>query len=135
MDRTHSEDNFSDGIRIKVDPFYLADESNPGQNHFFWGYRVNIRNDGKETVTLTERYWRIVDCQGNVQEITGKGVVGEQPVLAPGETYGYASGATMTRPSGIMDGHYVMVTASGETFKVSVPAFSLDSPHGDVTRH
>ncbi len=135
MDKTHSGDIYTDGIHVQVDPFYLADESDPSQNHFFWGYRVRIRNDRRETVKLTARFWRIVDCQGSVQEIKGTGVVGEQPVLAPGETYGYASGATMTRPSGIMEGHYVMVTEAGETLKVQIPAFSLDSPHGDTTRH
>lgn len=135
MGKTHSKDIYMDAINVQVDPFYLADESSPGHNHFFWGYKVNIRNDGTETVKLTKRFWRIIDCTGSVQEIDGTGVVGEQPVLAPGETYGYASGATMTRPSGIMEGYYVMVTPSGETFKVPVPAFSLDSPHEDATRH
>ncbi len=135
MNSTHSEDIYVDGIWVHVDPFYMADESDPHHNHFFWGYRVNIRNDGSQTVKLTERFWRIVDSNGSIQEISGIGVVGEQPVLAPGESYGYASGATMTRPSGIMEGHYVMVTESGEAFKVPVPAFSLDSPHENSALH
>ncbi|WP_448189193.1 Co2+/Mg2+ efflux protein ApaG [Azospirillum sp. sgz301742] len=116
-------------IRITVDPMYLEDQSAPAENHFVWAYHVRIENEGSETVQLRTRYWRITDSFGRVQEVRGPGVVGEQPVLEPGEAFEYTSGTPLTAPSGIMVGSYQMETGRGETFDVAIPAFSLDSPH------
>jgi ApaG protein len=90
---------------------------------------VHIENQGGETVQLRSRHWRITDSLGRVQEVRGAGVVGEQPVLKPGETFEYTSGTPLPTPSGIMSGTYQMETPAGERFDVAIPAFSLDSPH------
>lgn len=116
-------------IRVTVNPMYLEDQSAPGENHFVWAYHVRIENEGSETVQLRTRYWRITDSFGRVQEVRGPGVVGEQPVLEPGEAFEYTSGTPLAAPSGIMVGSYQMETGCGETFDVAIPAFSLDSPH------
>ncbi|HYG91864.1 MAG TPA: Co2+/Mg2+ efflux protein ApaG [Azospirillum sp.] len=116
-------------IRITVNPMYLEDQSAPAENHFVWAYHVRIENEGSETVQLRTRYWRITDSFGRVQEVRGPGVVGEQPVLEPGEAFEYTSGTPLAAPSGIMVGSYQMETGRGETFDVAIPAFSLDSPH------
>jgi len=115
-------------IRVTVSPQYLEEQSVPEEQYFVWSYHVNIENTGKETVQLLNRHWRIADSMGRVQEVNGEGVVGEQPVLSPGENFEYTSGAPLTTASGMMVGRYEMTTRDGETFWISVPAFSLDSP-------
>jgi ApaG protein len=119
-------------IRVTVKPFYLEDQSAPDDNHFVWAYHVRIENIGMEKVQLRNRYWRITDAMGRVQEVRGSGVVGEQPVLEPGENFEYTSGTPLQTPSGIMVGTYQMEAADGEFFDVQIPAFSLDSPHQPV---
>jgi ApaG protein len=116
-------------IRITVRPFYLEDQSSPEEMHFVWAYHVRIENQGPETVQLRNRYWRITDSMGRIQEVRGAGVVGEQPVLKPGEAFEYTSGTPLATPSGIMVGTYQMESEKGELFDVNIPAFSLDSPH------
>ncbi len=116
-------------IRVVVRPFYLEDQSSPEEDHYVWAYHVEITNIGDETVQLRTRYWHITDALGRVHEVHGAGVVGEQPVLRPGETFEYTSGTPLATPSGIMVGRYRMVSESGEQFDVAIPAFSLDSPH------
>jgi ApaG protein len=115
-------------ITVTVEPHFLEEQSVPDARHYVWAYHVRIQNDGSETVQLMTRYWRITDSRGQVQEVRGDGVVGKQPVLKPGEAFEYASGAPLTTPSGIMVGTYQMVSESGESFDVNIPAFSLDSP-------
>src|SRR5690349_22802887 len=88
--RMYSETTRS--IKVTVKPFYLEDQSSPGDNHYVWAYHVRIENHGGETVQLRRRHWRITDGLGRVQEVRGPGVVGEQPVLQPGGTYEYTSG-------------------------------------------
>jgi ApaG protein len=119
-------------ITVTVEPFYLEDQSSPAENHYVWAYRVKISNGGVETVQLRRRHWRITDGRGQLQEVRGPGVVGEQPVLGPGESFEYTSGTPLPTPSGIMVGTYEMETRRGETFAVQIPAFSLDSPHQQV---
>lgn len=119
-------------IRITVDPVFLEDQSIPTQNHFVWAYHVRIENEGGETVQLRTRHWRITDALGRVQEVRGPGVVGEQPVLTPGESFEYTSGTPLATPSGIMVGSYQMEAANGEMFDAAIPAFSLDSPHETI---
>ena len=122
-------------IRVTVEPFYLEDQSSPSDNHFVWAYQVRIENLGTDTVQLVNRYWRITDSLGRVQEVRGAGVVGEQPTLKPGESFEYTSGTPLPTPSGIMVGTYEMQSASGRRFDVAVPAFSLDSPHEEARLH
>jgi ApaG protein len=117
------------GIRVSVQPFYLDSQSEPDENHFVWAYKVQIENAGAEIVQLRNRYWRITDARGQVKEVRGAGVVGEQPVLRPGESFEYTSGTPLSTASGIMGGTYEMHTAGGEVFEAEIPAFSLDSPH------
>ncbi|MEX2641936.1 MAG: Co2+/Mg2+ efflux protein ApaG [Acetobacterales bacterium] len=119
-------------ISVSVEPTYLADQSSPDDNHFVWAYRVRIENAGSETVQLKTRYWRITDSLGRVQEVRGSGVVGEQPVLSPGQAFEYTSGTPLPTPSGIMVGTYQVETRQGTRFDVEIPAFSLDSPHQEV---
>lgn len=116
-------------ITINVQPTFLEDESSPEDHRFIWAYTIRIENAGAETVQLLNRAWRITDANGHVEEVSGPGVVGEQPVLSPGEIYEYTSGCPLATPSGIMVGSYEMETQGGERFDVAVPAFSLDSPH------
>lgn len=117
------------GISVSVRPFYLEEQSSPEDDRFVWAYKVNIQNRGKDTVQLLNRHWRITDKHGRIQEHRGPGVVGEQPVLKPGESFEYTSGCPLETPSGIMAGSYQMTTASGERFDIEIPAFSLDSPY------
>jgi ApaG protein len=119
-------------IKVTVKPFYLEDQSSPVDDHYVWAYQVRIENCGRETVQLRRRHWRITDNRGRMQEVRGPGVVGEQPVLGPGESFEYTSGTPLPTPSGIMVGTYDMETREGETFAVDIPAFSLDSPHQAV---
>lgn len=119
-------------ITISVNPVYLDDQSSPGDNHYVWAYRVRIENKSDNTVQLKRRHWKITDAYGRIQEVQGAGVVGEQPVLHPGDSYEYTSGTPLPTPSGIMVGRYQMETEGGERFDVDIPAFSLDSPHESV---
>lgn len=119
-------------IIVTVQPSFLDEQSVPSENHFVWAYHVRIENRGFETVRLVSRHWRITDAMGRLQEVQGAGVVGEQPVLHPGDSYEYTSGTPLTTPSGIMVGSYQMETPGGERFDIAIPAFSLDSPHQTV---
>jgi ApaG protein len=124
------------GIRVSVEPFFLEEQSAPDEGRYVWAYRVEIANVGDVTVQLTHRSWSITDARGRVQKVHGPGVVGEQPVLAPGESFEYTSGAPLGTPSGFMEGAYHMVVPdTGETFDAAIPAFSLDSPHAAMRRH
>ena len=116
-------------IRVTVEPVYLDEQSSPGDNHFVWAYHVQIENQGEDTVQLLTRHWRITDSLGRVQEVKGAGVVGEQPVLKPGQSFEYTSGTPLSTPSGIMLGSYEMERTDGERFDVTIPPFSLDSPY------
>ena len=119
----------TNAITVTVNPVYLDDQSDPDEGHFVWAYQVRIENNGGTTVQLRSRYWNITDANGLVQEVRGDGVVGEQPVLEPGDAFEYTSGTPLPTPSGIMAGRYQMETDHGEAFEIEVPAFSLDSPY------
>lgn len=117
-------------LRVSVRSFYLTDQSRPEDNHHVWAYRVRIENLGAEPVQLLRRTWHITDSLGRTQTIRGDGVIGQQPVLDPGESFEYTSGTPLDTPSGFMSGLFHMITSSdGEAFDITVPAFSLDSPH------
>ena len=119
-------------VRVTVNPVYLDEQSSPEEDHYIWAYQVEIENLGADVVQLLTRHWRITDSLGRVQEVRGAGVVGEQPVLKPGESFRYTSGTPLPTPSGIMADTYGMENDSGEQFDVEIPAFSLDSPHQAV---
>lgn len=117
-------------VRVSVRSMYLADQSEPERSHYVWAYRVTIENLGRTTVQLLKRTWHITDAMGRSQRVHGDGVVGEQPVLEPGESFEYTSGTPLATPSGFMRGFYHMVVVgTGEPFDVAIPGFSLDSPH------
>ncbi len=120
-------------IEVTVTPRFLSDRSAPDKAQFFWAYTIEISNNGAETVQLKTRYWQITDAFGRVQEVRGAGVVGEEPVIPPGETFEYTSGVPLQTPSGIMAGRYGMVTTDGDSFDIDIPAFSLDSVHASRT--
>ena len=115
-------------INITVNPYFLDDQSEPEDQHFVWAYQVTIDNQSNEKVQLKNRYWKIIDSNGSEQEVKGEGVVGEQPILNPGEKFEYTSGTPLATPSGFMEGHYEMETRNGFIFEASIPLFSLDSP-------
>ncbi len=115
-------------IKITVFPSYIPEQSDPFSQHYVWAYFIRLENLGNEIVQLINRYWHITDATGMVQEVSGMGVVGEQPTLEPADDFDYSSGVVLKTPSGIMMGHYEMETISGERFTIEIPAFSLDSP-------
>jgi len=119
-------------IRVTVRPDYLEDQSAPNDSHFVWAYHVTIENLGSETVQLMSRHWKITDARGDIHEVRGPGVIGEQPVLEPGDLYEYTSGTPLATPSGIMMGEYQMENERGEAFDITIPAFSLDSPYQPI---
>jgi ApaG protein len=116
-------------IEVIVEPNFLPERSSAEDGRFFWAYTIAIVNFGTETVQLKTRHWVITDGAGRSQEVHGEGVVGEQPVLEPGERFEYTSGVPLQTPSGFMTGSYQMVTEGGEPFDIDIPAFSLDSPN------
>jgi ApaG protein len=123
------------GIQVSVTPHYMAERSSVEVERYFWAYTIEIVNLGTVTVQLKNRHWKITDGRGQVQEVRGPGVVGEQPVLEPGGRFEYTSGVPLSTPTGLMVGTYEMQAENGERFEVEVPAFSLDSPHGKRVLH
>jgi ApaG protein len=115
-------------IAVSVEPIYLDGQSMPDESRYVWAYRIVIENNSASTVQLQSRYWRIVDQNGRVEEVRGPGVVGEQPILNPGDSYTYSSGCPLTTPSGTMVGRYQMRDGDGRDFEIDIPAFSLDIP-------
>jgi ApaG protein len=115
-------------IRVAVEPSFLEDQSEPSAGRFVWAYRVTIENLGRETVQLLSRHWRITDARGQVREVRGPGVVGETPVIGPGQSFEYTSGCPLDTPSGFMTGTYSMRSKEGENFEIVIPLFVLDSP-------
>lgn len=121
-------------IRVSVEPTYLESQSSPLDHEYVWAYQVRIENTGDRTVQLKTRRWRIIDAAGRIFTVEGKGVVGEEPVLAPGDSFEYVSGTPLATPSGMMQGSYGMLagdeaTGGHELFEATIPTFSLDSPH------
>ncbi|MEZ5854689.1 MAG: Co2+/Mg2+ efflux protein ApaG [Hyphomicrobiaceae bacterium] len=119
----------TNGIRVRVTPRFLEDQSVPEEGRYFWAYTVEIANDGAETVQLKTRHWQIVDGNGRRETVNGPGVIGKTPTLEPGKSFSYTSGCPLTTPSGIMSGSYQMQLADGRMMDVEIPGFSLDSPY------
>jgi ApaG protein len=120
-------------IQVTVEPSFLESESAPDDRRYFWAYTIEIANLGDAVVQLRSRHWRITDANGHTEEVRGAGVVGEQPVLKPGETFSYTSGCPLTTSSGIMVGTYQMQNEEGDLFSIDIPAFSLDLPDQQKT--
>jgi ApaG protein len=120
-------------ISVTVEPQYLADRSEPAKRQYFWAYTVAIENQGRTAVQLKRRHWIITDGRGQRHEVKGQGVVGEEPIIEPGETYRYTSGCPLDTPDGFMTGSYDMIGDDGRVFAVAIPAFSLDSPESSRT--
>jgi len=123
------------GIAVTVQPIFLEDQSEPDDGRYFWAYHVEIENVGNDVAQLLSRHWRIVDARGQAHDVIGDGVVGEQPVLSPGDAFEYTSGTPLNTSSGFMSGSFRMIGAAGEMFDVTVPAFSLDSHTGPRPVH
>ena len=113
------------GIRVKVQSSYSEEHSRPDEQHWLFLYTIEISNEGNETVQLLSRYWTIVDGDGNTQVVTGQGVVGQQPILEPGESFRYTSACPLTTEFGSMQGHYQLITDAGQEFSADIPAFTL----------
>jgi ApaG protein len=116
------------GITVRVSVTYLPDQSEPAHARWFWAYHIRIENDGDEPVQLITRHWLITDGRGDQEEVRGDGVVGDQPMIDPGESYDYVSGCPLKTPTGSMQGSYGMVDADGLPFEVTIPFFPLHSP-------
>ena len=131
----HRFEETTRNIKIAVEPDFLEDQSDPEENRYLWSYRVTIENKSELTVQLLSRFWRITDGRGRVREVRGDGVIGEQPVIAPGRAFEYTSGAPLETPSGFMTGTYHMRASSGESFEVGIPMFNLESPYAARRMH
>ncbi len=118
----------TEGIRVTVEATYLDDRSVPDENSFAFAYQVTIANEGPRRVKLMRRHWIITDGNGEVREVEGPGVVGEQPVLEHGQAHRYTSGAVLTTPVGTMEGTYEMHEAGGRVFRAKIPCFALRKP-------
>ncbi|MDE8345345.1 MAG: Co2+/Mg2+ efflux protein ApaG [Acidocella sp.] len=124
------------GINVSVQVFYLAAQSHPAAGRFVWAYNIRLTNGGADTVQLLRRSWEITDATGNTQLVHGPGVIGQTPILAPGESFEYTSGTPLPTESGFMTGKYHMLNlATGVEFTIAIPAFSLDSPTENSRRH
>jgi ApaG protein len=115
-------------ISVDVETNYLADQSDPGERRYVFAYTITIRNEGDAAARLMQRYWLITHANGKIQEVTGDGVVGEQPYLQPGQGFRYSSAAILETPVGAMQGSYQMVTDEGAQFDVPIPPFRLAMP-------
>jgi ApaG protein len=119
----------TNNVRVEVESQYAPERSQPFQNHWFFHYTVRISNEGDDTVQLLSRHWIITDGNGHVEEVRGAGVVGEQPVLSPGESFEYTSGCQLKTSTGTMRGTYQMVTEEGSHFDIEIAPFALAEPY------
>jgi ApaG protein len=116
-------------IEVNVRTAYIEGQSNPAEDHYVFAYTITIRNTGDTAARLISRHWLITDADGEVQEVFGEGVVGQQPFLRPGEDFSYTSGTTLPTPVGTMQGSYQMQSESGEKFEAPIAPFTLALPH------
>jgi len=116
------------GVVVRVSVSYLPEQSEPARGRWFWAYHIRIENEGEQTIQLLTRHWVITDGRGARHSVEGEGVIGEQPLIAPGASYDYVSGCPLATPTGGMQGTYHMVGADGEGFDVEIPKFALLAP-------
>jgi ApaG protein len=114
-------------MMVRVRPRYLPDQSNPDQGLYFFAYTISIRNTGQVAAQLISRTWNVNDAHGHTEKVKGLGVVGQQPLLQPGETFEYTSGTRLRTATGTMHGSFFCVAEDGEKFDVDVPMFVLDA--------
>jgi len=124
-----SSEAVTSNVRVEVESQYAPDRSQPFQSEWFFHYTVRITNERDETVQLLSRHWIITDATEHTEEVKGPGVVGEQPVLAPGESFQYTSGCRLGTSTGVMRGTYQMVTEDGEHFDIEIAPFALHEPY------
>jgi ApaG protein len=127
--RVFTSEAVTRSVRVSVEAEYAPDRSRPAQQQWFFLYTITITNEGTDTVQLLTRHWIITDGNGHTEEVRGPGVVGQQPVLAPGESFTYTSGCPLTTPFGMMEGTYQMVNKAGEFFDVQIAPFTLSEPY------
>ncbi len=121
-------DETTRGVTVRVSVSFLPEQSEPDKGRWFWAYHIRIENDSPMAVQLMTRSWLIADGRGARHRVEGEGVVGEQPVIAPGASYDYVSGCPLTTPTGSMQGSYQMVGEDGSSFPVAIPKFALTAP-------
>ena len=115
-------------LTVTVTPYYLPDQSDPDEQQFVFAYTVQITNSGEFAAQLISRHWRISDGHGQVSEVEGEGVVGEQPLIAPGGSFDYVSGCPLATPEGAMVGSFMMEMGDGAQMLVAIPQFPLVAP-------
>jgi ApaG protein len=118
----------TDTVVVRVSVSYLPDQSEPRRGRWFWAYHIRIENEGDSSVQLLTRHWEITDGRGARHTVEGEGVVGEQPVIAPGGSYDYVSGCPLATPNGMMQGSYRMIREDGAMIDVAIPRFTLAAP-------
>jgi len=116
------------GVTVRVSVSYLPEQSEPARGRWFWAYHIRLENEGTQAVQLFTRHWVITDGRGARHSVEGEGVVGEQPLIEPGGSFGYVSGCPLSTPTGAMQGTYRMIAADGETFDADIPRFPLHAP-------
>ena len=116
------------GVSVSVTQQFSPERSDPARKQWFFLYTIRLENEGEETVQLLNRHWIITDASGEVDEVRGAGVVGQQPILRSGETFEYTSGCPLATPFGSMSGSYEMTTEGGDSFEVEIPPFALRDP-------
>lgn len=119
----------TEGLRVRVQPQFSEDASDPEADEYLWVYMIEIQNCSDSKVKLLVRHWHIIDATGFHQSISGAGVIGKQPVIEPGYSFRYRSSVPLNTPSGMMSGHYNFERADGQNCEVAIPTFSLDSPY------
>ena len=115
----------TDGVTVRVAVSYLPEQSEPRRGRWFWAYHIRIENDSARSVQLLTRHWVIIDGRGARHSVEGEGVVGEQPLIAPGASFDYVSGCPLQTPSGAMQGSYRMIDEDGACFDAAIPKFAL----------
>jgi ApaG protein len=121
-------------FQVEVEPEYLPDQSEPERGQYGFAYTITVHNTGEVAAQLISRHWIITDARGHVEEVKGLGVVGQQPLLQPGEAFQYTSGCLLRTSSGTMHGSYFCVAEDGERFDTEIPLFVLDAQDGTTTR-
>lgn len=128
MKALFDEEAETHGITVRVSASYLPEQSEPDRGRWFWSYHIRIENHAAVTVQLLTRHWIITDGRGGRHTVEGEGVVGEQPLIAPGGSFDYVSGCPLATPTGHMQGTYRMIGEDGSVFDVAIPKFSLLAP-------
>ena len=122
------EESITEGVHVKVESFYVDLNSKPEEDFYVFAYLVKLTNNSRRTVKLLRRHWIITDSNGEINDVKGEGVVGEQPILKPGDEYQYNSGSHLKSPMGTMQGSYIMTNTEGIEFEVKIPCFTLSIP-------